>query len=739
MVKYGSRVPRKVIDQYFARGWNPFPLPDRKKKTPPEGVTGRGAKPVTRDQVSRWYNDGAYGNLGVAIPSNVIGIDVDDYTKPNGTVYEGAALLAELEAEYGKLPVTYTVSRIRDHQRSGTRFFVVPGAYDPSDFVPNIQDSIQLIRPNYRYSVMAPSVHPEGDEYVLYSPDGNTAEYLPRPADLPELPESWCVFLDSPQERRGRVEVTSAELTEFLASLREGIPDETVQDWTITYLQQLQDTKPGGRHDAAMRQVTALLYLAREGHPGVGDALDQLGNVFAGLTGKDEYEFESMVSWAAGIALSKPAPMTGVREVRAERMPTLPDEFWRRESLVGIRRMAHRYQASADAVLLSVLTRLSASLPHGCRVDTGARTPVSTNFYSAIVASSGVGKSSAEEPAAWVYPGTVPLERDGLNPGSGEGLLQAYMVFRKEDKRENLPAGNVQRWHNVRFASDEGEAVVKLMFERSGSTLAANLRSMWSGKNVGQANAGLEKNRFLKAGSYSIGLSLVFQPETVAGLFEDGAAGTPQRFVFASAADPNIPDEDIPMPAPLNVKIPMLGETFYLEAGMIRTALRRKHHAIARGEVEPDNPMDSQRDALVARMAALLMLLDGRSGTITEDDWRLSEMVYENSASLRDRLLEDARERKESEWEASANHRARAAALAQLETLGADAKVHKLAEWVVRQVSLKGSQTVSDLKRARKNDERVYVPRAVDFAERAGWVDVNGSRVSVRVVDEVAA
>ncbi|SFN47924.1 hypothetical protein SAMN05216207_10152 [Pseudonocardia ammonioxydans] len=313
------------------------------------------------------------------------------------------------------------------------------------------------------------------------------------------------------------------------------------------------------------------------------------------------------------------------------------------------------------------------------------------------------------------------------------------MEYRKPDKKEGTPGRNVQVRHNVRFASDEGESLVKLMYERSGSSLAADLRKMWSGKNAGNANASAETKRRLDAGTYSMSMTLVFQPDTITQLFDDKGSGTPQRFVFAAASDPNIPDGEVPRPEPAKVDFPTLGREFSLEAGSVRTGLRRKHLALAQGAVIPESEMDSQRDAVVARVAALLMALDGRFDMVTEDDWRLAEMVYETSSAVRDQVLTAARERRDAERDAAVGHRARAAAVAQWESTSVNAKVHKLAEWVAHRVATKGPLTVSKLKQGRDNSERVYVESAIDHAEREGWVELRGNTVSVRIADEVAA
>ncbi|SFO64766.1 Bifunctional DNA primase/polymerase, N-terminal [Pseudonocardia ammonioxydans] len=382
---YGSRVDRRIVDDYHTRGWQPFWLPAGAKTPPPPGITGHEGRAVTKDDVNRWYLDGKFDNVGLKLPADVIGVDVDTY---DGKV--GSTTLERLEGEFGPLPPTFIMTRKSNRLESGTRLFRIPGAYRAETFASGAGKDIDIIRPVHRYVVAAPSIHPSGDVYKLYAADGSEVSTLPRAAELPTLPEAWCEFLNDRSVRAERVSAAPEEVREFLASLEAGVPDKRVQELTERYINELLDTDEGGRHDAMVRQTLSLLYAGREGRPGVADALAQLRNVFVELTGRDGDEVDRAVESGVGLALAKPAPPRGVRSVEGERAPTLPEEFWCRDSLMRVRDMAHHYQASADAVLVTVLARVSASLPHGCKVNTGARIPTSTNFFSAIVAPSGV-------------------------------------------------------------------------------------------------------------------------------------------------------------------------------------------------------------------------------------------------------------------------------------------------------------------------------------------------------------
>lgn len=172
-----------VAGVYVARGWHPFPLPAAAKSPPPDGVTGANGIDPTAEQVQRWVelHDGA--NVGLRMPLNVVGIDVDEYDGKHG-----AATLAALEAQYGKLPATWR-STARGDGPSGIRFYrIPPGVIFPGQFGPDIE----AIQHHHRYAVVAPSIHPKtGERYRWFDLADVLGTNPPLVDDLAELPFAW--------------------------------------------------------------------------------------------------------------------------------------------------------------------------------------------------------------------------------------------------------------------------------------------------------------------------------------------------------------------------------------------------------------------------------------------------------------------------------------------------------------------------------------------------------------------
>jgi hypothetical protein len=352
----------------------------------------------------------------------------------------------------------------------------------------------------------------------------------------------------------------------------------------------------------------------------------------------------------------------------------IPETFWSaRPELQHIRAAGHSRTRSGDVALLAVLTRLSALVSHRIRADTGIAGFASLNLFGGIIGPSGIGKSSGVEVAERLMPPPPGLDiRDGLPIGSGEGLAEVFMGVVEEETGEiRKGRGGIetpvtvqvrkQVRHHAFFYIDEGSSLTRLMKERSGSTLGETLRSAAVGQTLGQTNASKDTSRYIPSGSYSMGLLIGFQPETVAPLFEEVAEGTPQRFVWVQVIDPAIPDVPPEWPGELrvwrNAGIVAPGDEasgFVLvtfDEG-IKAELRAADLAKARGHVSTlgQDPFDSQAPVMRVKLASLLAILAGRRH-VNPEDWRLAHMVWDASCATRAAVIEytEARRRLDQE------------------------------------------------------------------------------------------
>jgi len=183
---------------YYEAGWQPLPLPPRKKVPPPTAFTGK--KGHTRDSAeyleayARWSSGKGLSdqsNIALRLDPHTVGIDVDHYGDKTG-----GDTLDELEQELGALPETVIVTS-RDDGISGIRLFRVEGS---TDGYRDHFDDIEIIRASQRFLVAPGSIHPghaasnfpPGATYLATDQrTGEVTTSLPAPSSLPMLPASW--------------------------------------------------------------------------------------------------------------------------------------------------------------------------------------------------------------------------------------------------------------------------------------------------------------------------------------------------------------------------------------------------------------------------------------------------------------------------------------------------------------------------------------------------------------------
>lgn len=434
----------------------------------------------------------------------------------------------------------------------------------------------------------------------------------------------------------------------------------------------------------------------------------------------------------------------------------LPEEFWgARDMFKTIRQAAWANGAHPDAVLGSVLARASGAAGN-VMFDSGRGVPATMSLFVCLLAKSGIGKSEAQGAAgavvelpSWLCTpdgfANQEIFPDGIGIGSGEGIAEQYMGTVEEETgnvtvkgrgRNAQPEPEMKQVrravrHRAFFYVDEGEALTKLMHERSGATLGPTLRTAWSGGTLGQANATQDRYRFVPARSYTCGIVIGYQPETAVSMLADVGPGTPQRFLWLGAQDTEMPDELYEMPERVVVP-PETGNgpqliRFPIE---IKRWLRRQHVAKHRGEVEVD-PMDAHEPLMRCKLAALFCWLDGRH-EVDRDDWVLGGMVWSVSCAIRDRLIRhrDTQAARAAEEKRSA----RMAEATELEVMKATVTgdVERVARRIVRIVDK--TQFDTEKKHVVRRDmgrDKKFFDAAVVYAVGRGWLAEDDGAVLV--------
>lgn len=307
-----AAVARKLVDN----GWSPIPLPPGKKAAPPGGRTGRGALAVTGDDaddfIARGMPVGArrfpIGNVALALPGDVIGIDVDTYDGKRG-----AETMRALTAQLGRLPRTVVSSRRFDtHPASGIRFFRVPPG---TELVGNLTSEdgdrdVEIIQRHHRYAVTAPSVV-DGAAYVIRDQRTDAVlEVMPPAAELPDLPAAWLEHLRVPLQRKATAPGAAP------VDLSGGGQSHQVQQRKAEVIAEIAT---GSRHDAVTKGVMGLVRLGERGETGVKAAIEEVRGAFVRAVCGDgtrtpaqaHGEFDRMLPGAQQKVAETPTPKVG--------------------------------------------------------------------------------------------------------------------------------------------------------------------------------------------------------------------------------------------------------------------------------------------------------------------------------------------------------------------------------------------------------------------------------------------
>lgn len=275
----GEPIYGAASEQYWEAGWRGIlPFAPKTKWPPPEGRTGRAGQDPSFGDVYDWAHNGyERHNIGLRLPADVVGIDVDAYGDRTG-----AATLIEAEKRWGALPHTVR-STSRGDGVSGIRLYRKPADVELRDRIKFPEKNIghiEIVQTHHRYVMCWPSVHPEGGTYRWL--DEACAEVdLPVPRDLPELPAGWVEAL-----RVDPAEITAtADVEQVLKSLPTGsmsVQVERVLNQAIDALEEADS-----RHESTRTNVGRLLRLADNYEPGVAEALAELRAAFVESVGND--------------------------------------------------------------------------------------------------------------------------------------------------------------------------------------------------------------------------------------------------------------------------------------------------------------------------------------------------------------------------------------------------------------------------------------------------------------------
>lgn len=313
-------------------------------------------------------------------------------------------------------------------------------------------------------------------------------------------------------------------------------------------------------------------------------------------------------------------------------------EFWHsRLVLKHIYDFAQARRVGPWALLGCILVRAVATVPPNVVLPAMVGGYASLNLFLGVVSVSGGGKGTAEAASLDAIDLlNVPI----FGPGSGEGI--GHLFYRWNKKTEELE----QHTTSVIISAAEIDTLTALKFRR-GSTLFPELRKVWMGEPLGFAYVAAEKRLTIPRHSYRLCLVTGIQPANAAPLLDDAAAGTPGRFLWLPADDPDAPDEKPAEPEPW--PDPLWGPSASIDEKSSKPLAPMTVCETARREIDQarlaqlrgsgSEVLDGHALLAQLKVAAALALLEGRTGEVTEDDWRLAAIVRGVSDRTRLRVM----------------------------------------------------------------------------------------------------
>ena len=261
------------------------------------------------------------------------------------------------------------------------------------------------------------------------------------------------------------------------------------------------------------------------------------------------------------------------------------------------------------------------------------------------------------------------------------------------------------------------------LHRRQASTLLPELRKAWTGSSLGFAYVDKEKRLTLPEHHYRLCLIVGIQPERAGGILQDTDGGTPQRFLWMPATDPEAPDVAPAAPEPWTgwrlPRWPMAtaGRVVLPVCPAARDTIDAARVARLRGDGEA---LDGHALLCRLKVAAVLTILNGRF-EIIEQDWDLAGVIAAKSEWIRQRVVRTL-EQKQREANTARGKAEGERSVIVAETVE-DAAIKRVARLIAHKLTGAGWLTRSELRNGLASRDRGCFDPAIDRLIEAGQVE----------------
>jgi len=264
---------------YRELGWTgTIPVTRRGTKAPlAKGVTGHNGVDPDSDQLARLISEFPTANIGIRLPWDVIGIDVDAYDDR-----QGGNTLIQLQRKLGQLPATWR-STSRNDGISGIYLYRAPRSPQQvwvTDLGPG--SGIEIAQFHHRFATVWPSIHnTTGQTYYWRYWNGDVIDDIPLPSHLEVLPKAWGDFLLSRREYVSQSAAATEEVLSWYKKVAGGAMCKFMTTASEFEAAKIRAAVDGGSlHDTLVRATTYLCTNAAEGHKGLDVALSVIEDTF---------------------------------------------------------------------------------------------------------------------------------------------------------------------------------------------------------------------------------------------------------------------------------------------------------------------------------------------------------------------------------------------------------------------------------------------------------------------------
>lgn len=320
------------------------------------------------------------------------------------------------------------------------------------------------------------------------------------------------------------------------------------------------------------------------------------------------------------------------------------ETFWAsREELQTIYAWAKAKMASPHAVLAAALAEVVAATPYHVCIPPTIHGPASLNLFIGLVGESGAGKGGAPKVARRAVATDPDMDILRTAPKSGEAFASMFATAAKDGASDSERVR-----HNAIAFLDEIDILTGVR-ARQGSTIMPVLRSVAMGEFLGGHAADAARRVAVQPLTYRCCFMAGIQPSRSDVIFGDSDGGTPQRFLFVSANDPECLLDPPEAPLPFVWQAPdwsLAPSERDSSVGATLTYMKLPDAAIAETkriawekERGLTDPLDGHRNLLRLKISGALAILAGRT-YVTTDDWELSTYLMDHSDGQRNRCLE---------------------------------------------------------------------------------------------------